>query len=73
MSWYGTPDQCPKDDSCYEYYESTCKGTEEEGMVCKRKRKLMKWYVMEDLQDSMPYFEIGWHGIVPLIIYRDRA
>lgn len=40
---------------------------------CEMKRKLMKWYVMEDLQDSMPYFEIGWHGIVPLIIYRDRA
>ena len=73
MCWNGRPDQCPKDDSCYEYYESNCKGTENIGRVCKRKRKLMKWYTMEYIQDKVPYLEIGWSGYVPMIIYRNRA
>lgn len=40
---------------------------------CEMKRKLMKWYVMEDMQDREPYLELGWYGIVPMIIYRNRA
>jgi len=40
---------------------------------CELKRKLMKWYVMEDMQEGLPYLEIGWYGIVPMIIYRNRA
>ena len=70
MSWNETPDKCPKDDSCYEYHEGTCQGTEDVGMVCKRKRKLMNWFVMEELEDALPYLELGWNGFVPMVIYR---
>ena len=29
-----------------------------------------QWEVTEDLQDNMPYFEWGWHGYVPMILFR---
>ncbi len=40
---------------------------------CETKRKLMKWYIMEDIQEGTPYLELGWNGIIPMIIYRNRA
>jgi hypothetical protein len=40
---------------------------------CEMKRKLMKWYTMEMVQEEIPYLEIGWNGFIPMIIYRNRA
>jgi len=70
MTWYGTPDRCPKDDTCYEYYDDKCKGTKVEGMVCKEKRELMKWYRMEEAQEIFPYVEFGWNENKLMILRR---
>ena len=29
------------------------------------------WTVMEDIQEHQPYFEFGWFGFVPLVIFRN--
>lgn len=35
-----------------------------------RGRIYLHWEVTEDLQEVMPYFEWGWDGYVPMVLYR---
>lgn len=33
----------------------------------------IQWDATEIIQENMPYLEIGWHGFVPLVIFRSIA
>lgn len=40
------------------------------GFSSGRAKLLYQWVVMEDIQDHQPYFEFGWYGFIPLVIFR---
>ncbi len=34
-----------------------------------REQLSAQWLIMEDLQDSYPYFYLGWYGFVPMVVW----